>query len=233
MILSDKFRVFTNIDDEKRLLTALIQAKGDGIRILEAGCGRKWPLDIKTNYHLTGIDLDAAALTARMYNIGDLDEAIIGDLKSCDIPPNSFDVIYCSHVLEHVNGAEQVIDNFIHWLRPGGLILIQIPVSNSVYGFITKITPYWVHVFYYRYLLGKKNAGTPGYGPYKTFYDSLISEKGMRRYCEDRGLFVIDQYGQFYWMRGWQKTVINTIGLLSMGRLSSRYNNVGYVITKS
>ena len=39
--------------------------RGRELQILEAGCGRKWPIDLSgVRYRLTGVDLDAKALEA-------------------------------------------------------------------------------------------------------------------------------------------------------------------------
>ena len=39
----------------------------------------------------------------------DIDVEIVGDLRSAELPSESFDVVYCSYVLEHVEGAELVV----------------------------------------------------------------------------------------------------------------------------
>ncbi|MGH9955766.1 MAG: methyltransferase domain-containing protein, partial [Pyrinomonadaceae bacterium] len=81
-------------------------------------------------------------------------------------------VIYNSFVLEHIEDASQVLQNSTRWLKPGGIVVLKIPDPDSVCGFITRVTPHWFHVFYYRYLLGARNAGKPGYAPYTIDYRS-------------------------------------------------------------
>ena len=95
------------------------QIKGHAIEngelsILEAGCGRRWPFDLEdVHFTLTGIDCDQDALNARKSVVNDLDEAILGDLRTADLPNSKFDIVYCSYVLEHIIGAEAVLSKFL------------------------------------------------------------------------------------------------------------------------
>jgi hypothetical protein len=73
-----------NIDHRKldfEMMDASIRRLSGPLEILEAGCGRSWPLELAgIDYRLTGIDLDAEALRLRVKSVGDLHEAIVGDL---------------------------------------------------------------------------------------------------------------------------------------------------------
>ena len=121
------------------------------LRILEAGCGRRWYLDLADiDFHLAGVDLNSDSMRMRTDQVGDLDEAIVGDLREVTLSSNFYDVIYCSFVLEHVAGAEQVLDRLLAALKPGGLLLLRIPDGDSVYGFLARYSPYWLHVQYKR-----------------------------------------------------------------------------------
>ena len=75
--------------------------KTDGINILEAGCGRKWHLNLgDISYKLTGIDINKKALELRKVNEGDLDRSIVGDLVVYDVLCNSIvtDTGFMRHV---------------------------------------------------------------------------------------------------------------------------------------
>ena len=134
------------------LISAAIDAYGDGITILEADCGRALPLGLSVTYTLVGLDLDEDALRLRVAHQRDLDDYRVGDLRDADFAPASFDVIYCSYVLEHVTGVERVLDNFARWIRPGGLIVLRIPDKDSVYSFVARSTPHWFHVLFCKYV---------------------------------------------------------------------------------
>ena len=53
-------------DEITKMLETKLNGMPQDLRILEAGCGRSWPLKLSRLYHLTGIDMDqAAALVSR------------------------------------------------------------------------------------------------------------------------------------------------------------------------
>ncbi len=43
----------------------------------------------------------------------------------------SFDVVYCSHVLEHVHEDRKAMNEMFRVLKPGGWALVQVPVSKG------------------------------------------------------------------------------------------------------
>ncbi len=50
------------------------------------------------------------------------------DIMSIQFPDNQFDVIYCSHVLEHVPDDRQAMREFHRVLKPDGWAILQVPV---------------------------------------------------------------------------------------------------------
>jgi len=214
-------------DAMNAMLTARLEAMPGPLRILEAGCGRHWPLRLSVPYTLTGLDLDPDALAVRT----DLDRAILGDLRTAEFPARAFDVIYSAFVLEHVSGAEQVLERFLTWLAPGGMLILKVPDRDSAYGFLTRATPLWAHVLFYRYLLGYREAGTPGHGPYPTYYDRVISQPGLREFCRKKGL----PAPQIYRLCSYARQRMTLAGAfvasaLSAGTLAWRHNNLLLII---
>ena len=237
-----KLQLFKSRAEEQQLLENSIKSKaGNGLprRILEAGCGRKWPLRLDgVDYSLTGVDFDKTALGVRKEKVGDLNEAIHGDLRYVSLSNESFDVIYNSFVLEHVEDAERILRNFTAWLKPGGILLLRIPDRYSVYGFVTRVTPLWFHVAYKKYLEGNKNAGRPGFDPYPTFHEPIVSREGIHSYCQDNGMAILEEYGQGSYLDGggfvapMKRIFVMTVSALSLGTLQWRHNNLTYVIRK-
>ena len=68
-------------------------------------------------------------LTADLYN----PRAMIR-MDVTDIPfgNDTFDVIYCSHVLEHVEDDRRAMREFCRVLKPGGWALLLVPISEEV-----------------------------------------------------------------------------------------------------
>jgi SAM-dependent methyltransferase len=146
-----------------------LAARKGALRILEAGCGTIWPLRLEgVEYQLTGVDVDRDALAVRQRTARPTDRLMHGDLRSRELfAAEEFDAIYNSFVLEHVDGAERVLDNFMYWLKPGGTLILRIPDGDSVYGFVTRMTPFWFHVLIKKYVQKLPNAGKPGYDPFR------------------------------------------------------------------
>jgi SAM-dependent methyltransferase len=206
-----------------KMLRARLEALPGPLRILEAGCGRTWAHKLSVPYELTGLDLDPDALAART----DLDRAIVGDLRTAEFAPHSFDVIYNAFVLEHVRGARQVLERFLGWLAPGGMLILKVPDRDSAYGFLTRCSPFWAHVLIYRYMLGYRQAGTPGHAPYPTYYDEVVSERGLREFCLGNGMNAPELYRLCsYENQRSVRTAAFVTWLLSGGRLPWRHNNL-------
>lgn len=214
--------------------------RGEPLRILEAGCGAKWPLTLEdVSYRLTAVDIDVTALEIRKSKVRDVDDIQVGDLRTSTLfPPSSFDVIYNSFVLEHIEGAEGVLDNFLCWLAPGGLLILRIPDRDSVYGFITRYTPFGLHVMYKKYVQGIRTAGTPGHGPYKTYHDPIVSRGGIHRYCRSHGCAVVYEAGYAGYLPRHPvlgplaRACVRAVAAASFGRLEWRYNNLTFVIER-
>lgn len=207
------------------------------LRVVEAGCGRRWRLDVAPYpLHLTGIDLDAEAVELRRSQQGDLDEWLVGDLRTVDLPPERADAVYCSYVLEHVRGAADVLDRFVTWVRPGGLLLLRIPDRDSVYGWATRHTPHRTHVAFRRHVIGMPGAGAPGHGPYPTVYDPVVSRRGLRSWAESRGVTVLAEHGSSVYLQRAGRfgpvlhLGVRAISAASLGRLAADHNNLLYVL---
>jgi SAM-dependent methyltransferase len=221
-----------------RHIAALAAVRGK-LSILEAGCGNSWHLELpEVRYELTGIDVNANALNIRKNQHGDLDRAILGDLRTADLDENTYDVIYNSFVLEHVNGAEYVLDNLRRWLSPGGILILRIPDPRSVYGLFARLTPFWLHVFYKRFIAGVKTAGKEGYDPFPTVYDAIVSRSGIHTWCLDRGLTMREEIAWNFQIARpgivsvLVRKMIRMTSILSLGQLAADHVNLTYVIEK-
>jgi SAM-dependent methyltransferase len=220
-------------DELKRLENVIrLQARaGSTLRILEAGCGREWYFELDDiAYEVTGVDLDGHAMAFRKDQKHDLDHCIVGDLHTVDLPAGHFDVIYCSFVLEHIRGAEHVLDNFVRWLKPGGTLIIRVPDVTGVQTFLARRLPRWFAILYYKLAWGIKNAGKPGFAPYPAYYDDVISPRGFNEYCASRKLTLVEEIGVGNYVgrgsgpfRYALPIVAKLIALLSAGKIHARH----------
>ena len=209
------------------------------LEILEAGCGREWNIDIDgLDVRMTGIDLDEDAIAYRRDVVRDLDEAIHGDLRSVALRKDFYDVVFSAFVLEHIDGAESVLDGMVAALRKGGILILRIPDKHAVFGFLARLLPFWTHVLYKRMAEGNKMAGKPGHAPYPVVYDEVVSLKGLRDYVDRHGLVMLDEVGTNPHIIGMGRLapvgmfVQRLIARLSFGRLSGTHSNLTVVIRK-
>jgi SAM-dependent methyltransferase len=82
------------------------------------------------------------ALAARLMGLANLDylsadlfdttAMIKMDITDIQYPEHSFDLIYCSHVLEHVSNDLKAIGEFWRVLKPGGNAIILVPILGQV-----------------------------------------------------------------------------------------------------
>jgi len=104
--------------------------------ILDIGCGNHSPLTTKhwfpnCTYH--GLDIetynnsaDDVAVIDRFYQVD-----LRTDSLSC-VPDASFDLVIFSHVIEHIENGEEVVQRLSKKLKPGGLLYIECPSERSL-----------------------------------------------------------------------------------------------------
>jgi SAM-dependent methyltransferase len=159
------------------------------LAIYEAGGGSTsfLPLDVLRRAHVTLVDIDEAQIRNNDY----AQETILADVQTHRFPPNSFDLIICYNVIEHLTDAEAALLRFCEALKQGGLILIGAPNPKSLSGVVTRHTPHWFHVWFYRHVLGDKAAGQPGQPPFPTFFHPLVTLSNLEAFAKAHGLQMI------------------------------------------
>jgi hypothetical protein len=85
----------------------------------------------------------------------------------------------------------------------------------------------------YRHMLGYPQAGTPGHGPYRTYYDEVVSERGLREFCLGHGMSAPELYRLCsYESQRSVRTAAFLTSMLSGGRLPWRHNNLLLIARK-
>jgi SAM-dependent methyltransferase len=133
-------------------------------RVLEAGCGSTSHLPLNPQWQLTGIDLSERQLSKNTH----LHEKIVGNLETYRWDSSRFEMIVCWDVIEHLPNPQDALKNLFDALAPGGLLVLAFPHLNSIKGWVTKLTPFWVHLAFYRYLIGDKRP-TSEMGQFPTY----------------------------------------------------------------
>lgn len=68
------------------------------------------------------------------YTTGDYNSPIADvhfDLHQAPFEDNSFDVVFCNHVLEHVEDAQQCMRELYRIMKPGGWGIFQVPLDTT------------------------------------------------------------------------------------------------------
>jgi SAM-dependent methyltransferase len=178
---------------KQSLLTvhSILQARlpAGALSIYEAGGGSTsyLPLDVLRRAHVTVVDIDEDQIRNNTY----AQKAILGDLQTYRFAPQSFDLIICYNVIEHVPDVEAVLTGFCEALKDNGLLLFGAPNPNSLSGLVTKYSPHWFHVWFYRYVRGEKKAGLPGEAPFPTHFHPLVTPGNLEAFAGKHGLQVI------------------------------------------
>lgn len=104
--------------------------------ILEIGCTSGFMLkDLKKNFphaFLIGADVipeKLEALADKMPNV----PLLQFDLTQCPLPDNSIDVLVMLNVLEHIEQDEKALLQIKRILRPGGLLILEVPAGPHLY----------------------------------------------------------------------------------------------------
>ena len=107
-------------------------------KFLDVGCGAGYSLmraceDL--NCSVEGIDADPGShgvgrFVKYLVNNVPIKQGFAEDLPFAD---NSFDVVYSSHVLEHVNDEVKALDEMKRVLKKDGVLVIGMPTSNMAF----------------------------------------------------------------------------------------------------
>lgn len=160
-----------------------------GIRALEAGAGKRTRLRLPPDAYVVGVDTDMDAIARNRR----LDERVVADLRDYHPPGRRFDLVTCWYVLEHVPDPAELLDRLAGWTAPGGLLVLAVPHLHSPKALLTKLTPHRFHVWFRRRVLGYRNAGRPGYGPYPTTLRRPIAPRPLTRRLAGHGLVPVRQ----------------------------------------
>lgn len=101
-------------------------------RILEIGCGRGLLLKqlAQFGHECHGSERSELAAQRARKTVGL--RIYTTPLEQSGLEPHSFDLVIMWHVLEHLEAPEQCLSFVNHILRPGGLLLLEVPNYSSL-----------------------------------------------------------------------------------------------------
>jgi SAM-dependent methyltransferase len=110
----------------------------DGLRVLDVGCGNgSFLLEMARQHPVEawGVDLSETTLAAvaEQAALREVKLRLVkGELASVQLPPAHYDVITLWHMLEHDGDPVRSLRRARQWLRPGGLLLAEVPNSDGL-----------------------------------------------------------------------------------------------------
>jgi 2-polyprenyl-3-methyl-5-hydroxy-6-metoxy-1,4-benzoquinol methylase len=127
-----------------------------GLKLLEAGCGSSNWLSYFARdfgFEVSGIDYSEAGCARVSENL--LRQKIAGEIVCADFrnPPkqmrNAFDILFSSGVVEHYTDTVACVEALSELLKPGGMMITNIPNLNGLCGWLQRAysrTVFDVHV---------------------------------------------------------------------------------------
>jgi 2-polyprenyl-3-methyl-5-hydroxy-6-metoxy-1,4-benzoquinol methylase len=121
--------------------------------LLDLGCSSGSFLESIRNesWKLYGIEMSPDCARTAETRCGA--QVFVGDILDAPFPPETFDVITCFDVLEHLYEPRRVMAKVAQWLKPGGVFYVQVPNIDSAEAHV--FGTYWHglelprHLFHY------------------------------------------------------------------------------------
>ena len=102
----------------------------EGKIILDAGCGPGiFSKALAGENEVIGLDFSLTML--KLARTCDL-TAVQGDVTVLPFKDNTFDVIYCTEVLQYLNTPDELLTEIMRTLKKGGNLLISFPNAHSI-----------------------------------------------------------------------------------------------------
>ena len=152
--------------------------------VCEAGCGSATHLQLPSDARVLGIDLSSRQLAR--YQGATI--RAVGDVQALPIREGSCALVVCWEVLEHVPDPGQALRQLATTLAPGGVLVVAVPNLWSIKGLATRLSPHFLHVWFYRRILGVTDAGRDDTVPFPVSRNLAIAPAQLRRSAIDSGL---------------------------------------------
>lgn len=102
-------------------------------RALDIGCGAGgWLAEAAAHgWRADGLEPNQAAATRACQRIAGAGRVTVSTLEDAPRPPQGYDLIRMSHVLEHLPDPLLALQRASAWLDPGGVLVLQVPNWSS------------------------------------------------------------------------------------------------------
>ncbi|MGB9480056.1 MAG: class I SAM-dependent methyltransferase [Candidatus Acidiferrum sp.] len=99
--------------------------------LLDLGCSSGSFLEFmgRESWKLYGVEMSAKSAKAAEAKCGA--QVFVGSILDAPFPAESFDVVTCFDVLEHLHEPRRVMARVSEWLKPGGIFYVLVPNVDS------------------------------------------------------------------------------------------------------
>jgi SAM-dependent methyltransferase len=135
-----KSRLMYDLVSKRNLAREALRRSGQrpsGWRIFDLGFGDGLTiLSMPRDNHVAGVEIvpeyvERAAAAAKRKGFASADFRWSDGVVPVPFPAMSFDLVVCSHVLEHVPDDQPVLVDLVRLLKPGGLALLVVPIHEE------------------------------------------------------------------------------------------------------
>src|SRR5690606_9067491 len=119
------------IERQRLRLLKSTAADAPGDRILEVGCGAGHVLALFDGER-TGVDLSPAMLDRARARLGRRVRLVRGSALDLPLADDSFDVVLCTEVLEHVPDPGRAVAELLRVAAPGARVIVSIPNERNI-----------------------------------------------------------------------------------------------------
>lgn len=117
-------------------------------KLLEVGCGTQSVVsrrlrESKRSIAVHGLDIEAYALENK-----DVDEVYIANAEHMPFDDGAYDIVVSQYMLEHVHDYRKTLKEMARVVTKDGILVLRFPNPTSPEAIVTRLTPFWFHVFF-------------------------------------------------------------------------------------
>ena len=122
---SDAFAAYSRVST-KRVLDTLGETRGSVLFVGGGDMPESHMAVARTFERIVCLDLSAVGLEVARRKLGDAAEYVVGSILDTDLGTGVFDVVYCAHVLYHINrdNQEAAVRRMLQACKPGGRVVL-------------------------------------------------------------------------------------------------------------
>lgn len=207
------------------LLDRFLARPWPGLRVLDVGCGNGAFLMELVRRHEAeawGMDISGDSLTG-LARLEPRLRLVTGDLTGARLPEAYFDVVTLWHVLEHDGDPVGSLRRALQWLRPGGLLLAEVP---NAAGMIAQLCGrYWLgwdlprHLVHFSAASLRRAASQAGWPIVHVLRDYTLNPVSLSPLLasvaiwdrQRRGRRTMKRVTYHRWDHGWSKRLLQVV----------------------